>query len=163
MTYGSEEKSRKAGFWKTYFIVLAIFLTIGLIPSLRIVMRNGLEVLLFALPENIVPQSLREESISDILAEDWITYPKSSPSIVGREGSEILLEFESSDPQKDIVAYYKEAFKKQGYDFEVESQEKENTMIVKAQKGKIFCNIRISREGVTGVNVITVVLSKKSR
>ncbi len=141
MYYRSKEKSGKAEFWKVYLITMAIFLTIGFLPSLPIIMRNGPKVILLALPREIVPESLLEESVSDLLSEDWITYPRSATSMVGRERGEILLELESFDPDKDIANYYKEEFGKNGYSWETERDG--SATVIKAQKDKVYCNVRI--------------------
>ncbi len=143
------ENQDKGKFWKTYLIVLGLTLGIGLIPSLALISKHGYRILL--------PRHLQEESISDVLSEEWIVCPNCITTMTGTERGETLLELATSDSLKEAVLYYKEQFDQRGYSYSIE---KDNLgTIITAQKGKVLCKVRVSSDEYSRT-MIEVILSR---
>ncbi len=146
---GDAQIKREEKFWKTYFTALACVLAIGLVPSLVLVNKHGYRIFL--------PGHLREESISDVLAEEWIICPRCMTTMTGTERGETLLELSTPDSAKETVLYYKEQFDQRGYSYSVE---KDNLgTVITAQKGKVLCKVRVSGDEYSGAQV-EVILSR---
>jgi len=143
------EIKREEKFWKTYFTALACVLAMGLIPSLMLVSKHGYRIFL--------PGHLREESISDVLSEEWILCPNCITMITGREKGETFLELATSDSPKEAVLYYKEQFDQRGYSYSIE---KDNLgTVITAEKGKVSCKVRVSSDEYSRTRV-EIILSR---
>jgi uncharacterized protein YciU (UPF0263 family) len=149
MYHGNPQLNREERFWKTYFITLACVLATGLVPSLVLVNKHGYRIFL--------PGHLREESISDVLAEEWILCPNCMTTITGTEKGEIFLELATSDSPKEAVLYYKEQFDQRGYSYSIE---KDNLgTVITAEKGKVSCKVRVSSDEYSRTRV-EIILSR---
>ncbi|MCS7079043.1 MAG: hypothetical protein NZ585_03205 [Chloracidobacterium sp.] len=134
MRHEEQEFLSEGSFWRTYFATTAIVLAIGLLPSIMIVSKQGIRV--------IFPERLREESVSDVLAQDWIIHPRCVTMMTGRERGEILLQLDCSELKDNLVAYYEEQFEKQGYVQKI-AHDRETTTIT-AKKDQVQCQVKIS-------------------
>ncbi len=145
----NSQLEREGRFWKTYFTTLICVLAIGLVPSLVLVNKHGYRIFL--------PAHLREESISDVLAEEWIVCPNCITTMTGKERGETLLELATSDSPKEAIIYYKEQFDQRGYSYSIEKDSL--STIITAQKGKVLCKVRVSSDEYSRT-MVEVILSR---
>lgn len=134
MRYEEQEAVHESHFWRIYLGTAAIVLAVGLLPSFLIIYKQGFRL--------VLPENLRKESVSDVLAQDWIVHPKCVTMMTGRERGEILLDLDCAELSSNLVAYYEEQFEKQGYVRKIE-RKGESTIIV-AKKGEVVCRVKIS-------------------
>lgn len=134
MRYEEQEAVNESQFWRIYLGTAAIVLAVGLLPSFLIIYKQGFRV--------VLPEDLRKESVSDVLAQEWIVHPKCVTTMTGRERGEILLELTCTELSSSLVAYYEEQFEKQGYVQKIER--KEESTVIMAKKGEVVCRVKIS-------------------
>lgn len=150
MNYGSN--SNDVGYLKVYFTTLTIFLALGLLPSLPIIFRNGVGIVLFAVrPEasEALGLSTQKDSTSDAPEDwdseywsEWIEYPNAGFHL--KTGGKGRIEYAamSSDPDRKIIDHYEKRFKKEGYSCDTERDG--DTTIIKARKDNPRSTISVS-------------------
>ncbi|WP_058880877.1 hypothetical protein [Chloracidobacterium thermophilum] len=179
MHFKNSGDQNEGKFWKIYFMTLSCFLAVGILPSLYLIKKYGLSNLLTK--EEILSliglgaisslfgieteTSFRiETKTSDVKAQaEMVRIAKGLPWLICKDyGSESEAEIhisvegemtiKSTCPREDIVSYYKEKLKENGFSYRV--VEKDSLVLIKAKNEEVECNIEISD------NDVTIVLSK---
>jgi hypothetical protein len=144
---GHEVKD-KIKFWKTYFMTLVCFLVVGFIPSVAVVAKHGLGLILPPSEEDKKALAEMEEIASRF---SWLTCPVSaSRGYTSSRG--MVIKSKCGYSENEIIMYYKENFRESGFSYDIENNS--HGTVIKAKKDQISCEVTISG------NDVRVVLSR---